>query len=50
MSAENGEMGTGKAVATMPRHETPRGFPPVPTNVAVSVVDKNQLHFLTFDL
>jgi hypothetical protein len=27
----------------MPRHETPRGFPPVPTNVAVSVVDKNTL-------
>ncbi|KAL7514942.1 hypothetical protein ACHAXN_013076 [Cyclotella atomus] len=42
VSSENGE-GTGRSVATNPHHETPRGFPRAPSDVAVNVKDKNTL-------
>ncbi|KAL9181119.1 hypothetical protein ACHAXT_009924 [Thalassiosira profunda] len=44
VSSENGEMGTGKAIATEPSKQTPRGFPKPPSTASVSVVDKNTLN------
>ncbi|KAL7541113.1 LOW QUALITY PROTEIN: hypothetical protein ACHAXR_012985 [Thalassiosira sp. AJA248-18] len=44
VSSENGEMGTGKSILTMPPKETPRRFPLPPSTASVSVIDKNSLN------
>ena len=44
VSSENGEMGTGKSIETMPPKERPRGFPLPPSTASVSVIDKNSLN------
>ncbi|KAL7442689.1 hypothetical protein ACHAXH_009869 [Discostella pseudostelligera] len=44
VSSENGEMGTGKSVKTIPSKEIPRGFPLPPSAASVRVVDKNTLN------
>ena len=43
MSSEDGEMGTGKSIETMPQKERPSGFPLTPSVASVSVVDKDTL-------
>ena len=44
VSSENGEMGTGRSVETLPSKEIPRGFPLPPSIASVKVVDKNTLN------
>ena len=44
VSSENGEMGTGRSIGTMPLSATPRGFPLPPSVASASVVDKNTLN------
>ena len=44
VSSINGEIGTGKSVATFPSNVMPRGFPLAPSPVSVSVKDKHTLN------
>lgn len=44
VSSINGEIGTGKSVATFPSNVMPRGFPLAPSLVSVSVKDKHDLY------
>jgi len=43
VSSENGEMGTGRSIGTMPLSAIPRDLPLPPSTAAISVVDKNTL-------
>ena len=43
VSSENGAMGTGKFVETMPPSRRLTGFPSTPTSVSIDAIDKNTL-------